>query len=112
MSHFQLHHIAPLVLDVDAKRGVLQSCTGLGRNSNRVVKAHIRWCIIDDHRTVHLIGGDSEGQRPRQFATHIALATQQFDMVLGRLRQQPVTFVNLEHEPGRVTTRSDGVRRI
>ena len=97
MSQFQLHHIAPLVLDVDASAAFYKAALGLGEIPNRVVKAHIRWCIIDDHRTVHLIGGDSEGQRPRQFATHIALATQQFDMVPTRLRQQPVTFVNLEH---------------
>lgn len=43
MSQFQLHHIAPLVLDVDASAAFYKAALGLGEIPNRVVKAHIRW---------------------------------------------------------------------
>ena len=112
MSHFQLHHISRYVRDVDVSAAFYQTVLGLSESPNRVGKAHIRWFTIDDFRTVHLIGGDPEGERPRQFATHMALATQKFDEVVSRLQKHGVMFVSLTRQAGEVTTRSDGVRQV
>ncbi len=87
MSQFQLHHISRYVRDVGKSAAFYGTVLGLSEIPNRVGKAHIRWFTIDDFRTVHLIGGDAEADRPRQFATHMALATREFDRVLSQLQQ-------------------------
>lgn len=111
MPRFRLHHISLYVRDVDVSAVFYRTVLGLSEIPNRVGKAHIRWFTIDDFRTVHLTSGDQEGERPRQFATHVALATQEFDKVLSQLQQHGVTFESVTRKPGPVTTRSDGVRQ-
>lgn len=111
MSHFQLHHLSWYASDV-GERSLLPNRTGIVRNLHWVGKAHIRWFTKDDFRTVHLVGGDQEGERLRQFARHMALATQGFDKVLSQLQQRGHMFVSLTRQPGEVTTRTDGVWQV
>jgi lactoylglutathione lyase len=111
-SLFVLHHISLYVRDVDASAAFYAGVLGLEEIPNRVGKSHIRWFKIDGFRTVHLIGGDAEAERPRPFSTHLALATTQFEAALARLEQHGVTYVSLARKPGDVTTRPDGVRQI
>jgi lactoylglutathione lyase len=92
---FTLHHISLYVRDVNASAAFYGGVLGLQEIPNRVAKSHIRWFIIDGFRTIHLIGGDQEAERPRPFSTHVALATTDFEGALARLEQHGVTYVNL-----------------
>jgi lactoylglutathione lyase len=113
MSHlFTLHHISLYVRDVDASAAFYASVLGLDEIPNRVSNGHIRWFTIDDFRTIHLIGGDPAAERPREFSTHVALATTQFEAALARLEKHGVTYVNLAGQPKDVTIRPDGVRQV
>ena len=109
---FTLHHVSLYVRNVDTSAAFYADVLGLEEIPNRVGKAHIRWFTIDGFRTIHLIGGDPEPERPRQFSTHLALATTDFETALRRLEQHGVTYVNLAREPERVTNRRDGVRQV
>ena len=109
---FTLHHVSLFVRDVDASAAFYASVLGLEEIPNRVGQPHIRWLTIDGFRTVHLIGGDPEAERPRQFSTHIALATRNFETVLGRLEQHGVTYVSLARQPKDITIRADGIRQV
>lgn len=109
---FALHHVSLFVRDVDASAAFYATCLGLEEIPNRVGgQKHIRWFILDGFRTLHLIGGDTEGERPRQFSTHLALATAVFEKVLKRLDENGVIYVNLARQPKEFTTRPDGVRQ-
>ena len=59
-----------------------------------------------------LIGGGPELDRPRQFSTHLALATATFDATIAHLERQGITYVNLAREPNKVHARQDGTRQI
>ena len=109
---FTLHHVSLYVRDVDASAAFYAHVLRLREIPNRVGKSYIRWFIIDGFRTVHLIGGDPEAERPRQFSTHVALATVDFEAAVTRLEEHGVTYVSLARQPGEITTRSDGVRQI
>ena len=109
---FTLHHISLYVRDVNASAAFYGGVLGLQEIPNRVAKSHIRWFIIDGFRTIHLIGGDQEAERPRPFSTHVALATTDFEGALARLEQHEVTYVNLALERKGVTRRPDGIRQI
>ena len=113
MSHlFTLHHISLYVRDVDASAAFYASVLGLDEIPNRVGKGHIRWFTIDGFRTIHLIGGDPEAERPREFSTHVALVTTNFEAALARLEEHGVTYVSLARQPKDVTMRPDGVRQV
>ena len=109
---FTLHHISLYVRDVDASAAFYASVLGFDEIPNRVGQTHIRWFTVDGFRTIHLIGGDSEAERPRPFSTHIALATRNFEAAFGRLEEHDVTYVSLARKPKDVTTRPDGVRQV
>ena len=109
---FTLHHVSLYVRDVDASAAFYANVLGLQEMPNRVGKSHIRWFIIDGFRTFHLIGGDPEAERPRQFSTHVALATNNFEAALARLEQHGVTYVSLARQPKDITIRADGVRQV
>ena len=109
---FNLHHVSLYVRNVDASAAFYADVLGLREIPNRVGKCYIRWFVIDGFRTVHLIGGDPEGERPRQFSTHVALSTVDFKAAVTRLEEHGVTYVSLARQPREVTTRSDGVRQI
>jgi lactoylglutathione lyase len=109
---FTLHHFSLYVRDVDASAAFYANVLGLQEMPNRVGKSHIRWFIIDGFRTFHLIGGDPEAERPRQFSTHVALATNNFEAALARLEQHGVTYVSLARQPKDITIRADGVRQV
>jgi lactoylglutathione lyase len=109
---FALHHASLLVRDVNASAEFYARVLGLKEIPNRVGKDHIRWFVIDEFRTLHLIGGDPEAKRPRQFSTHLALATPAFDSALAHLKRQGITYVNLAREPGKPHVRQDGIRQI
>ncbi len=109
---FALHHASLLVRDVDASAAFYARVLGLQEIPNRVGRSHIRWFVVDGFRTLHLIGGDRERERPRQFSTHLALATSSFDAALAHLVQEGITYVNLAREPGKVHRRQDGTRQI
>jgi lactoylglutathione lyase len=109
---FTLHHISLYVGDVDASAAFYAGVLGLEEIPNRVGKSHIRWFAIDAFRTIHLIGGDSEPDRPRPFSTHVALATTEFETARRRLEQHGVVYVNLSREAGGVSIRRDGVRQV
>ena len=94
---FTLHHVSLYVRDVDASAAFYANVLGLQEIPNRVGKGHIRWFTIDRFRTFHLIGGDPEPERSRQFSTHVALATRV------QSKRGPVwgpTFMSLSHKPG------------
>ena len=109
---FTLHHVSLYVRDVDASASFYADVLGLQEIPNRVGKGHIRWFTIDRFRTFHLIGGDPEPERSRQFSTHVALATRDFEAALARLEQHGVTYVSLARQPKGITVRADGVRQI
>src|SRR3954447_22254655 len=48
---FTLHHVSLYVRDVDASATFYATVLGLQEIPNRVGKNHIRWFIIDGHRT-------------------------------------------------------------
>jgi lactoylglutathione lyase len=109
---FTLHHVSLCVRSVDASAAFYAAVLGLQEIPNRVGKSHIRWFIIDGFRTLHLIGGDSEPERSRQFSTHVALATRDFEAALARLEEHGVTYVSLARQPNDITIRADGVRQV
>jgi lactoylglutathione lyase len=110
---FALHHVSLHVRDVDASAAFYETVLGLREIPNRLGGVrHIRWFTIDGFRTVHLIGGDRESERPRPLSNHIALATAQFETVLAHLRQRGVTDVSVARKPGDITIRADGIRQI
>ena len=96
---FALHHASLFVRDVNASAEFYARVLGLQEIPNRVGKDYIRWFLIDEFRTLHLIGGDPEAKRPRQFSTHLALATPAFDGALAHLERQGITYVNLARGP-------------
>src|SRR5215204_7368946 len=102
---FTLHHVSLYVRDVDASAAFYGDVLGLQEVPNRVGKSHIRWFTIDGFRTVHLIGGDPEAQRPREFSNHVALAARDFEAALSRLEQHGVCKPRPKtegcHSPGR-----------
>jgi lactoylglutathione lyase len=109
---FTLHHVSLYVRDVDASASFYADVLGLQEIPNRVGRSHIRWFTIDGFRTFHLIGGDPEPERSREFSTHVALATGDFEAALARLEQHGVTYVSLARQPKDVTIRADGVRQV
>src|SRR4051794_22449405 len=109
---FTLHHVSLFVRDVDASATFYATVLGLQEIPNKLGKSHIRWLIIDGCRTVHLIGGDSEPERPRPFSTHVALATRDFEVALARLELHGVTYFNADRQPKEITIRPDGVRQV
>jgi lactoylglutathione lyase len=111
-DHFFLHHVSLHVRDVEASAAFYADVLGLQEIPNRVGKSHIRWFTIDGFRTVHLIGGGTQGEQPRHFSNHVALATRSFEMVLTRLEQCGVTYVSLARQPKDITVRADGVRQV
>lgn len=109
---FSLHHISLFVRDVDVSAAFYANVLGLQEIPNRVGKSHIRWFTIDGLRTFHLIGGDPEAERPRQFSTHVALTTNDFDGALAHLERNEVMYVSLARQPKDITIRPDGVRQV
>ncbi len=109
---FTFHHASLFVRDVHASAEFYQRALCLEEIPNRVGKSHIRWFVIDGYRTLHLIGGDPELNRPRQFSTHLALATASFDNTIAHLEREGITYVNLAREPSTVHMRQDGTRQI
>ncbi len=109
---FTLHHVSLFVRDVDASAAFYADVLGLEEIPNRVGQAHIRWFTIDGFRTVHLIGGDPEAERPRPFATHLAFATRNFETALTRLERHGVTYVSVAGQAKDITVRADGIRQI
>ncbi len=109
---FTMHHLSIYVRDVHASAKFYGEVLGLEEIPNRVAKSHIRWFIIDGFRSIHLIGGDPEAERPRPLSTHIAFATPDFDEAFDRLKQHGVNFIDLERRPQGITTRPDGVRQL
>ena len=107
-----MHHVSLFVRDVDASAAFYADVLGLEEIPNRVGQAHIRWFTIDGFRTIHLIGGDPEAERPRPFSTHLALATRSLDTVLARLAEKGVAYCNVARQPQGITVRADGVRQI
>src|SRR5262245_37238727 len=96
------HHASLFVRDVHASAEFYARALGLEEIPNRVGKSHIRWFVIDGFRTLDLIGGDPELDRPRQFSTHLALATASFDAILAHLEREGIAYVNLAREPNTV----------
>jgi lactoylglutathione lyase len=111
-DHFLLHHVSLNVRDVEASAAFYANVLGLQEIPNRFGKSHIRWFTIDGFRTVHLIGGGTEGEQPRHFSNHVALATRSFEIVLTRLERCGVTYVSLARQPKDITVRADGVRQV
>src|SRR3712207_2228577 len=109
---FTLHHVSLFVRDVDASAPFYADVLGLEDIPNRVGQPHIRWFTIDRFRTIHLIGGDPEAERPRPFSTHLALATRSFEAVLTRLEERSVTYCSVARQTHDITVRADGVRQI
>jgi lactoylglutathione lyase len=109
---FAMHHASLFVRDVNASAEFYARALGLEEIPNRVGRSHIRWFAIDGFRTLHLIGGDLETDRPRQFSTHLALSTHAFDAAREHLSQQGIIYVSLARKPGDFHVRSDGVRQI
>jgi lactoylglutathione lyase len=109
-DHFTLHHVSLYVRDADASASFYANVLGLQEIPNRVGKS--RWFTIDGFRTFHLIGGDPEPERPREFSTHVALATGNFEAALARLEQHGVTYESLARQPKDITIRADGVRQV
>jgi len=109
---FTLHHVSLHVRDVDESAAFYAGVLGLQEIPNRVGRSHIRWFTIDGFRTVHLIGGDPEAERPREFSNHVALAARDFEAALSRLEQHGVTYVSRARKPKDVTVRADGVRQV
>ena len=88
---FTFHHASLFVRDVHASAEFYQRALRLEEIPNRVGKSHIRWFVVDGYRTLHLIGGDPELNRPRQFSTHLALATASFDNTIAHLEREGIT---------------------
>ncbi len=109
---FALHHVSLHVRDVDASAAFYARVLGLAEMPNRVGLPHIRWFVLDAHRTLHLIGGDDVNGRDRAFSTHMALATPDLDAAMDHLRAEGVTWCNVAREPFGVQVRPDGVRQI
>jgi lactoylglutathione lyase len=109
---FTLHHVSLFVRDVDASAAFYARVLALDEIPNRLGRSGIRWFTVDGFRTIHLIGGDPEAERPRPMSTHLALAARDFDAVLARLEENGVVYMNLPREPRQVTIRADGVRQI
>ena len=63
---FALHHASLFVRDVNASAEFYARVLELQEIPNRVGKDYIRWFLIDEFRTLHLIGGDpgSEAAAP------------------------------------------------
>ncbi len=112
MSHFTLHHVSLYVRDVHASAAFYMAALGLEEIPNRVGRADIRWFMLDDLRTLHLIGTDPEAERARPMSTHFAVATIHFDEALRRLDGAGVTWMNLARQPRQVHVRGDGKRQI
>ena len=91
---FAFHHASLFVRDVPASAEFYQRALGLEEIPNRVGKSQIRWFVIDGYRTLHLIGGDPELNRPRQFSTHLALATAPFDATIAHLERKGIADAN------------------
>ena len=109
---FTLHHVSLYVRDVHASAAFYADVLGLQEIPNRVGQSYIRWFVIDGFRTVHLIGGRPEPERPYPFSNHLALATSDFEAALSRLSEHEVTYVSLARKPKDVTIRADGVRQV
>lgn len=109
---FALHHVSLHVRDVDASAAFYGRVLGLAEMPNRVGLPHIRWFVLDGHRTLHLIGGDTAEGRDRAFSTHMALATPDLDAVIAHLRAQGIAWCNIAREPFGIHVRPDGVRQI
>lgn len=109
---FTMHHVSLYVRDVHASASFYGEVLGLREIQNRVGKSHIRWFSVDGFRTIHLIGGAPEAERPRPLSTHLAFASKQFETALAQLSEHEVRYVNLALEEGNVTTRADGIRQI
>jgi lactoylglutathione lyase len=111
-SLFRMHHASLYVRDVHASAAFYKDVLGLEEIPNRVGRSHIRWFVVDDFRTIHLIGGDELADRPRPFSTHLAFTTADLDAATARLDQHGVVWINLAREPRQFTRRQDGVRQI
>lgn len=109
---FALHHVSLYVRDQNASADFYSRVLGLAEIPNRLGSAHIRWFTIDEHRTLHLIGGDAQAGRDRAFSTHMALSTPDLDAVMRHLTEQGVEYVNVARDRRGVQVRPDGIRQI
>ena len=108
----ELDHVSLLVRDRDESARFYGEVLGLPEVENLTGREHIRWFGLGGGRTIHLIaaGGANSGERPR--STHFAMATPDFDEVVGRLAQRGVAYQNLAGTTGEVAIRADGVRQV
>jgi len=109
---FALHHVSLYVRDQNASAAFYVRVLGLREIPNRLNAAHIRWFVLDDHRTLHLIGGETQAARDRAFSSHFALATPDLDGVMRHLEAEGVDYVNVARERRGVQVRPDGIRQI
>jgi lactoylglutathione lyase len=109
---YSLHHVSLYVRDVNRSADFYARVLGLREIPNRVGQTHIRWFDLDGLRTIHLIGGDEVEERPRPFATHLALVTGELDNTMATLEAQGVSYVNIARQPRGIQVRADGVRQI
>jgi lactoylglutathione lyase len=108
----QLDHVSLFVRDRDASARFYSEVLGLSEIENRTQLPHIRWFALGSGRSIHLIGGAGEPPAKRPLATHLALATSNFDAMKKRLDQRGIRYRGLNGEIDTFSVRADGVRQL
>jgi lactoylglutathione lyase len=103
-------HLALHVADVDASVEFYSGVFGL-QEVPAAAKGR-RWLSLGGGVTLHLLRGRTEPV-PDDRSVHFALASDDLEPILQRLRERRVTWFDFAGQPGAVSTaRSDGVRQI
>lgn len=111
LQHLTFNHMALSVKDVNKSAAFYSEVLGLQEITNRTQIPGIRWFSMGEGRELHLISIINEPVTINK-AVHLALTSDNFDIILKRLEEHHVTYSDWPGVEGKVNIRTDGVKQI
>lgn len=111
LQHLTFNHMALSVKDINKSAAFYSEVLGLQEITNRTQIPGIRWFSMGEGRELHLISIINEPVTINK-AVHLALTSDNFDIILKRLEEHHVTYSDWPGVEGKVNIRTDGVKQI
>jgi lactoylglutathione lyase len=111
MQHPSLNHIALSIYDLKKSTDFYKDIIGLQEIPEPFHDGKHTWFKIAEHSQLHLIQG-ALAVTDHDKNSHVCFTVSSIDSVIKVLTKNNVWFGNWPGEPGKVTTRPDGVKQI
>lgn len=111
MQELIFDHYTIKVNDLDQSAIFYSEVLGLREIKNRTRKDYIRWFSLGNGGELHIVEGETGGIKTN-VGVHLALKLSDFDNFITLLKSNGITRHDSRGNPGKITTRTDGVRQV